>query len=110
MKKPKHTKGPWNATNTLLVPWGSEHAKACLIENVTEDKQLALAILEGPFEGDVLEDEGESNAHLIAAAPEMFEALELALSCLESLPAKCMADRYAIMKLKESLKKARGEA
>lgn len=76
MNHRKHTKGPWKATNTLLVPWGSEHAQACLIESITEDKPLAIVILEGPFESDVLEDEGEANAHLIAAAPEMLKTLE----------------------------------
>ena len=49
----------------------------------------------------------EDDAHLIAAAPEMYEAVETALECLEN---KGFARAYVEDLLRNALRKARGEA
>ena len=51
--------------------------------------------------------EDDANAHLIAAAPEMYEAVETALECLEN---KGFARAYVEDLLRNALRKARGEA
>ena len=49
----------------------------------------------------------EDDAHLIAAAPEMYQAVETALECLEN---KGFARAYVEDLLRNALRKARGEA
>ena len=49
----------------------------------------------------------EDDAHLIAAAPEMYEAVETALECLEN---NGFAREYVEDLLRNALRKARGEA
>lgn len=51
-------------------------------------------------------DEGVANAHLIAAAPELYEACEDALLLLEKMR---MATSATSLKLYRTLAKARGE-
>lgn len=92
MKTPKHTKGPW-----VCVPKDGSDGWTGIYKEDKEGRELLADV------------HLEANAHLITTAPEMLEALELALNCLENLPAKCTAERYAIEKLKAAIKKARGE-
>lgn len=82
---PKHTPGPWVATfdprerpgieagNTSIVLFGE-------IKNSNDD---------GGIRGRN-DEEANANAHLIAAAPELLEALEALVACVEcneSVPA-----------------------
>ena len=84
MSEPKFTKGPWKAT------YDSQLQAAIEIYN-TEDRIL-VAVL--PDRGTVeAMPEIEANANLIAAAPDMYEALE------------CACDKYCIGYAGDSLVK-----
>jgi hypothetical protein len=58
MSKPKHTPGPWTALKTV----------------VAMKQNLKVGVLTGKI--DFPAEELEANARLIAAAPELLEALE----------------------------------
>ena len=64
----KHTPGPWKVTGEELVSVGDQE----LFHRVIRDEgERWTALVE-------IEDrEGEANAHLIAAAPAMYEALQI---------------------------------
>lgn len=92
----KHTPGPWNAVNGTLVQ---------------SSNQLAIAdcwrIRSGvsPFD----ERQAAANTSLIAAAPELLEALEALYSHPQKhiLPSSFQAD---MAKARVAIAKARGEA
>lgn len=98
--KPKHTPGPWKVGSTIA-----------LRHRVIDGKANEVATMKGEFEL-----EKQANAHLIAAAPEMLEALENALawidrshkygSDMESSRLSCLLDASGI--LSDAIKKARG--
>ena len=69
----KHTPGPWKVTGEELVSVGDQE----LFHRVIRDEgERWTALVE-------IEDrEGEANAHLIAAAPAMYEALTIALQIM----------------------------
>lgn len=65
----KHTPGPWHCR-----PYGDSFVATC----GNADKRVAYCY--AVFE-DRSKDEAEANARLIAAAPELLEALEKAHAC-----------------------------
>ena len=97
MSEPKFTKGPWKAT------YDSQLQAAIEIYN-TEDR-IMVAVL--PDRGTVeAMPEIEANANLIAAAPDMYEALET----IERVAGiGMMEDDPARVKARDALRKARGE-
>ena len=70
----KHTPGPWKVTGEELVSVGDQE----LFHRVIRDEgERWTALVE-------IEDrEGEANAHLIAAAPAMYEALVKAMVLID---------------------------
>ena len=72
----KHTPGPWNV---------SPSAKASTLTRVFDETGKLVASANGPglFEG----GEAEANARLIAAAPELLEALHVMMKTFEGLEA-----------------------
>jgi hypothetical protein len=113
MKTPKHTQGPWKQVDETIIPWGNETAKVATIEGA-DDQVVALSILYGPFIDDINnEAEAEANAALIAAAPEMLEALE---SALETMIFYCEqreeddATDICCNQIRAAIRKARGES
>ncbi len=74
----KHTPGPWKARDCFTNGQPVEYA----IE--TRDAWLASVHITGPKNGFDCE-EAEANARLIAAAPELLEALKKVLPLVESL-------------------------
>ena len=72
----KHTPGPWSAAGNVIYP------------NLAGEKCIAKVsgILSAENDEEYLEF--EANTHLIAAAPQMLEALEAAISALED--ASCL--------------------
>ena len=93
----KFTKGPWTAT------YDSQLQAAIEIYN-TEDR-IIVAVL--PDRGTIeAMSEIEANANLIAAAPDMYEALET----IERVAGiGMMEDDPARVKARDALRKARGE-
>lgn len=97
MSEAKFTKGPWKAT------YDSQLQALIEIYN-TEDRIIAVLPDRGTVEA---MPEIEANANLIAAAPDMYEALEEVWRILDStmpLSRDNRADR-----IKRVLLKARGE-
>lgn len=115
--KTQHTKGPWLFDGHENVPRDNgTYALGANISNL-DGKNIATVMISGPWIDDVSEAEGNANYHLIAAAPEMLEALEQALRCLvvaehNGAFADCAAPRVGeklIQKIDSILDKAKGE-
>ena len=93
----KFTKGPWTATYDSQLQ--------ALIEIYNTEDRIPVAVL--PDRGTVeAMPEIEANANLIAAAPDMYEALET----IERVAGiGMMEDDPARVKARDALRKARGE-
>lgn len=99
MSTSKHTPGPWKAFNCIgpriLKNW---HIQA------DELKGRPVSTIADIGDGDA------ANAHLIAAAPELLEALVAALRYLE-IHADCPRTRNFIsLQLKPAIAKAKGQS
>ena len=93
----KFTKGPWKATYDSQLQ--------ALIQIYSTEDRIMVAVL--PDRGTVeAMPEIEANANLIAAAPDMYEALET----IERVAGiGMMEDDPARVKARDALRKARGE-
>lgn len=89
----KHTPGPWQ--NDCGLVYGREP------KNMSSPSFDIFDASEWP--GDV--DEAQANARLIAAAPELLEALELA----ESIVAAMLGGGRELVQIRAAIAKARGE-
>ena len=103
----KFTKGPWKAT------YDSQLQAAIEIYNTEDRIRVALLPDRGTVEA---MSEIEANANLIAAAPDMYEALEAYVrlerdDILASLSPQELYNEYVECKQKihKALRKARGE-
>lgn len=77
--KTKHIPGPWTIGEMIKIPYGMEYALAVPIN--ASHTQISTVILEAPYVDDITDmNEGFANARLIAAAPELLQALERCLS------------------------------
>lgn len=83
--KTSHTPGPWKQ---------SQHGASFVLQTLDGNQYLGTLDREA--------DDKFANAMLIAAAPEMLEALEHALADLEALGGR-------VLKVKAAIKKAKGE-
>ena len=92
----KHTPGPWFV----------DHKSPFLVRAGDDIDGRHIAHI-GPANYTPRFDVDEPNAHLIAAAPDLLEALEYCLDCLGdefALPADCQSNARA------AIARARGEA
>lgn len=99
--KPKHTPGPWVIEN------GYDGEGQCIVSTDTEygDCVCITKSLDQDFEGN------EANARLIAAAPEMLEALETLSRQLVRLGTGVQAHlQDELKRAQAALSKARGES
>lgn len=102
-KKEKFTPGPWRVIGKKYVESTVSQLVASMVvlkgkDLKQEDENAAIA---------------EANAHLIAAAPEMFEALERLVGVLQSEYASSElteATKWNVDKALIALTKARGES
>ena len=107
MSNAKHTPGPWHFFTRKDADGYKERVIAKDFDN---GETCSLAVIHHCRED-------EANARLIAAAPELLEALELAKMGLEAAIEKCRANNdsnflgYALTldKVNLSIAKARGE-
>lgn len=93
----KHTPGPWNATKFNPVTGD--------IDDCYLYVEPGISVIERKVKGRDQHD--TANARLIAAAPDLLEALEYCLDCLGdefALPADCQSTARA------AIERARGEA
>lgn len=94
--KPKHTTGPWSVTFALIGPPREQIAVIRALDSICGMRNM----------GDYTEEEFQANAHLIAAAPDLFEACEEAHRFLTELAPKNR--QSAKDKLLAALIRARG--
>lgn len=103
MSETKFTPGPW------VIDPETRPSEVCTIHGMPRDERTnyqGWAYVRGELGyWDSSPDEEMANAHLIAAAPELYEALEAMLE-------ECEDDEFAphVMDAKAALAKARGEA
>ena len=96
----QHTPGPWFASEVT----GDE--EPCYI---SAHRWESLAKVYGNEEADFAQ-EGRANARLIAAAPELLEALHLMVEALQPAEVDFVDyERIAMEKARAAIKKARGE-
>ena len=89
MNNTLHTPGPWQVS-----PYGNITSKSLTVAKVEQ--------MPGNYES-----EKQENARIIAAAPEMLQALERAVSIIEELP---YPQNYAAVTFLDIIRKAKGEA
>lgn len=99
MKNQKHTPGPWTLTKNFHHDRFNLKAasRETFIGDITIDRHHA----------DFTPEEAVANAHLIAAAPEMLEALESVLNDNRLMNAMSRNQARLIL---DAMAKARGEA
>lgn len=95
----KHTPSPWVNSNGVIVP--AVKQRADVYEQIADVKMRVRA--GGPSA------EGEANARLIAAAPDLLVAARFALSVLKANPIE-MSERLAIEKLESVIASAEGKS
>lgn len=101
MRPNKHTPGPW--TNN------GYSAKDFVFDVATEDNKKLIAKV-SIFSGEPETKEAQANAALIAAAPEMFEALEKINQSLLEKHKGNENHTYELLLISDALEKARGES
>lgn len=94
----KHTKGPWKFVK-------NQHHDRFEIASHRETWLGSVNI--DRYHADFSADEAQANAHLIAAAPEMLEALEIARS--QILLDSCNYSQIVMDRIDSAIKKAKGE-
>ena len=72
MSEHKWTAGPWRVNGSLPGPTCDE----CGADTISDD--IGIWSKSAPIAAAIMDARQESNAHVIAAAPELFEALEAA--------------------------------
>jgi len=87
----KHTPGPWEI---------KRHPDSCY-KYISAPEHLALAQVVWCVEEEDRSPACEANAYLIAAAPDLLEALEIALDCA--------GDAWWAEKAESAIAKAKGE-
>jgi hypothetical protein len=97
MNKPKHTKGPWDT-----VIRQDHKGTIGYVGPVENFKIIAEVICSNP--------EGSANARLIASAPELLEALEVALAFILEQPDLVGDDDFTVSTLRDAIAKAKGES
>ena len=98
-QKKLHTPAPWQHV------WEQQDGEYP-IECVEQNKPIAWVKSKGTQGED---PEGLANAHLIAAAPELLEALELIVNCHTKDNELTELGSYEMNKVKQAIAKAQGE-
>lgn len=98
----KHTPGPWH-----VVPYG-DGGSLVICSDEAGDWRIAFMATPSGYKAE--RDEIKANAHLIASAPEMYEALERTVNHFGILPDDMTTPDSVIGQARSALRKARGEA
>lgn len=107
MSNTKFTKGEWVVINKEPGKYEKETVNNCvkMVDSAKTKYDANVYCVLGGFDRETQKDEIESNAHLIAAAPEMYEILSSIVNQIESADLNGI-DTHPIKSL---LAKARGE-
>ena len=104
----KHTPGPWIGAGPSFGDPLPRYTTEIVTEREDEDG-AATSICELPFHHH--DDENEANARLIAAAPELLEALQDAVAALDLYKAYGWPDRFNVIgRSRAAIAKATGES
>lgn len=105
MGAPKHTPGPWVRADYDPYLIEREGAPICVVHDASD-----FPCWDGPE--DVLEDECEANARLVAAAPDLLALCKEAEHLMPYIPAENFDGHAAgfFRRLAEAIKKVEGGA
>lgn len=106
MTKPQHTKGPWIVNNTIF------DGAICRWHIASHKYGSAYPICEHVFEGKPSSEEQIANARLIAAAPDLFDAISNLLDGIDThmVDVSSPADELlqdALRKMRNAVKKVK---
>lgn len=102
MNEPRFTKGPWRVND--------DNDQIGDVWSVPENKPVAMAQITGPVKRREDHSERIANAHLMAAAPDLYEALaNIVCQFEEALEMHTPRDREVICQAKAALLKASPE-
>lgn len=102
MSESKHTPGPWRL--------GEEDNRNCMIPVLCGDEEEPYAVAEVSHYDDFPPGEqGSENAKLIAAAPELLEALEALVDDLDNKALRRYLNRNVVTTARKAIAKAKGE-
>ena len=105
--KAAHTPGPWQITNYNASMWTEPNSSDDWVPVISvapsDDTHSFVAYVDGSQ--DLNSGEAEANARLIAAAPEMLEALESVRERLRGMQEDPLLD-----KVHTAIQKARGQS
>lgn len=107
MKKPKHTPGPWKIQptpddNNLIMAYSPNKERMTVIARVDKGPDISNKHCATTTK------EGSANTHLISAAPDMLEALEVAALYFNDNGGH---ESYSWLgQIESAIKKARGES
>lgn len=95
----KHTPGPWTLSE--------ECSREGLLSRLVYGPHLMVAIVRTETQAGPI---GDANANLIAAAPELLEALEQTIAAVDTLPlaVECPALEQAVDRARAAITKASG--
>ena len=107
----KFTPGPW-ATDIEVKTFDGQILDATIYVNHGSGKGGAICIFQhDPEDGlDNTDPEQIANAHLIAAAPELYEALGALENCRQTIHGQFVVSKEGIDRARAALAKARGES
>lgn len=111
----KHTPGPWEVTNDINVfsalgaDSGDGHKAHSTDGWQVADCSEGLTFVDGGMV-ELGYDVKKANARLIAAAPDLLEALEYMLNCQYDYDPRRQADCDMCAKARAAISKARGES
>ena len=103
MTQSKHTPGKWIESIWGATPVFKGFHQGCYIQK-GNDEMIAFVTARD-------EVVGKANAHLIAAAPDLLEALELAYACLQDAYTQTSIDNDPkFLRMRAAIAKARGQS
>lgn len=113
MSEAKHAPGPWIAKQSIRridCPLWTVHADKS-VASVYSSLSTATAQVASIAVRSYKHDECKANALLIAAAPELLDALEeLANDCMQDHGVPCVPDKARVMNARAAIAKAKGGA
>ena len=106
MSKTEFTPGPWVSSAGHIYKTGKDGANIAAVSEPRAETHVGYTPVRL---GSKDADEAFANAHLIAAAPELYEALD-ELTNYSGGASNALEDPYVMERVEAALSKARGES